>query len=35
MGCMVPEGVLRGIEDIEQNRTASFSDLKEVMKYDG
>jgi len=29
----VPEGVLRGIEDIEEGRTASEEDLESVLKY--
>lgn len=29
----VPEGVLRGIEDIEEGRTASKEDLESVLKY--
>jgi hypothetical protein len=29
----VPEGVLRGIEDIDEGRTASKEDLESVLKY--
>ena len=29
----VPEGVLRGIEDIAEGRTASKEDLQSVLKY--
>lgn len=30
---MVPEGVLRGIEDIDEGRTASKEDLEAALKY--
>lgn len=29
----VPEGVLRGIEDLDEGRTASKEDLESVLKY--
>lgn len=29
----VPEGVIRGIEDIEEGRTSSKDDLESVLKY--
>jgi hypothetical protein len=29
----VPEGVLRGIEDLEEGRTASKEDLKDALKF--
>lgn len=29
----VPEGVLRGIEDIAEGRTATKEDLESVLKY--
>ncbi|QKY19670.1 hypothetical protein B4589_004480 [Halolamina sp. CBA1230] len=29
----VPEGVLRGIEDIAEGRTATKDDLESVLKY--
>lgn len=29
----VPEGVLRGIEDISKGRTASKEDLESLLKY--
>lgn len=30
---LVPEGVLRGIEDIEEGNTASKEDLESVLKF--
>lgn len=30
---LVPEGVLRGIEDIEEERTASKEDIEAVLKF--
>ncbi|WP_169051889.1 hypothetical protein [Halorhabdus amylolytica] len=29
----VPEGVLRGIEDIAEGRTASKEDIESILKY--
>jgi len=29
----VPEGVIRGIEDLDEGRTASKEDLESVLKY--
>ena len=30
---LVPEGVLRGIEDIEEGETASKEDIESVLKF--
>jgi len=30
---LVPEGVLRGIEDVEEERTASKDDIKAILKF--
>jgi len=30
---LVPKGVLRGIEDIEEGNTASKEDLEELLKF--
>lgn len=30
---LIPEGVLRGIEDVEEERTASKEDIEAVLKF--